>query len=72
MSGGMMQQGRAMARKLRHAGLVLAESGLVKRLSAQVQRSAQSRVSEMWSRNDDFGLEQSHGDRVLMFLRPMH
>ena len=46
--------------------------GLVKRLSAQVQRSAQSRVSEMWSRNDDFGLEQSHGDRVLMFLRPMH
>lgn len=57
MSGGMMQQGRAMARKLRHAGLVLAESGLVKRLSAQVQRSAQSRVSEMWSRNDDSGLE---------------
>ena len=57
MSGGMMQQGRAMARE---------------RLSAQVQRSAQSRVSEMWSRNDDFGLEQSHGDRVLMFLRPMH
>lgn len=46
-----------MARKLRHAGLVLAESGLVKRLSAQVQRSAQSRVSEMWSRNDDSGLE---------------
>lgn len=28
----------------------------MKRLSAQVQRNAQSRVREMWSRNDDVGL----------------
>jgi len=36
VSGGMMQQGRAMA-NLRHAGLKLAES-LVKRRSSQVQQ----------------------------------
>lgn len=50
-----MQQGKSYGQST-SCGSRIGGGGHLKRLSSQEQRNAQSRVSDMWSRNDDVGI----------------